>query len=430
MKNFLCTFAVRQTYLICPKRQRFYLHNFLYQMLEKEKVLTEINFNRTDIAFAGKTNMDLYRARFLFRIVAHPFLTQIGTAIMQALVKINFPGIRFVVKKTIFKQFCGGENLIKTKKTLQALAKQNVKVILDYAVEAKQDEKDFDATRDAIVNALKYAENNPNIPFVSLKITGLGKLALLEKISSDKPLSGDEKSAYERIRKRLDIICMTAYKNKTGVYIDAEESWIQQAIDDMTDQVMAKYNKESAIIYNTIQLYRTDRLTFLKKSFEKAQHSGYQLAVKLVRGAYMEKERKRAAEQGYPSPIHKDKKSVDVDYNAAVNFCLANIHSLSFCAATHNEESSKILAEQIISRELNVSDKRIWFGQLYGMGDNISFNLANAGYNVSKYLPYGPVKEVIPYLVRRAEENTSVAGQTGRELQLIQKEINRRKKTV
>ncbi len=335
--------------------------------------------------------------------------------------------IKGLIKATIFKQFCGGETIEECSKAIEELGKYEVGTILDYSVEGKETENDFDACYNETVETIHKAKNDKHIPFCVFKVTGLGRFELLEKVSAKKALSSDEHLEYERIKNRVNNICKAANAAGIPIFLDAEESWIQEAIDTMANQMMAAYNKEKAIVYNTYQLYRKDRLPYLKQSFEQAEKENYFLGAKLVRGAYMEKERKRAQEQNYPSPIQDNKEATDKDYDAAIAFCTDNISRIAICAGTHNENSSMKLAELMQKKNILVGNKHVYFSQLLGMSDHISFNLANEHYNVAKYMPYGPVNEVLPYLIRRAQENTSVKGQTGRELSLIMKEKERRR---
>ena len=311
-------------------------------------------------------------------------------------------------------------------KTAALLGKYGIGTILDYGVEGKESESDFDKAVPEFIKAIQYAATSKNIPFISLKITGFAYFALLEKVHSGAQLSDDEQAAWKRVYTRIDNICRSAADNNIMVLVDAEESWIQKPVDELTDVMMSRYNKNKVIVFNTFQLYRHDRLLFLQQSYETAKANGYLLGAKLVRGAYMEKERKRAAELGYQSPIQPNKESTDKDYDAATLFCLQHLDGLALFIGTHNEASCLKAARYMIDHNIPAHTDKVYFSQLYGMSDNISFNLAHEGYHVAKYLPYGPVKDVIPYLMRRAQENTSVAGQTGRELSLITKEIKRR----
>jgi proline dehydrogenase len=385
-----------------------------------------ISFDNTEVAFKHKTNAQLKKAYWLFKMVGSPWLAKLGKSFTVLAFKLHLP-IKGMVKKTIFEQFCGGETIEECNHTITLLQKHNIGTILDYSVEGKEDESDFENTCNEIIATITKAKNNPAIPFSVFKITGIAKFSILEKANDgfDK-LSAGEQQKMSEITERVERICKAAYNAKVPVFIDAEESWIQNTIDALAEQMMKKFNKEQAIVFNTIQLYRWDRLAFLKQSHQITKEGGYFLGLKLVRGAYMEKERARAEEKGYSSPIQKTKEDSDRDYNLALEYCIENINIISICAGTHNEKSSQYLAELLTKKELSNNNKHIYFAQLLGMSDHISFNLSNEGYNVAKYVPYGPVKEVLPYLIRRAEENTSVAGQTSRELSLIIKEKNRR----
>ncbi len=385
------------------------------------------NFDNTEIAFQYRSNADLRKAAFLFSSMGSPTLTKIGMGLTKFAIGAGLP-IKGIIKSTIFKQFCGGETMEEAARTANVIARFGVGVILDYSVEGKEAEADFDRATNEFIRAIQYAASQkPNIPFISVKVTGFARFALLEKWHSGAALSAEEAAERARVERRMDDICAEAAKQAIMVLIDAEESWIQFPLDELADAAMAKYNKTSPIVYNTFQLYRHDRLEFLKASAEKARAGGYILGAKLVRGAYMEKERARAAEQGYTSPIQPDKTSTDRDYDEGMLYCLANMAHVATFIGTHNEASCAKAAAFLNEHSIAPTHPHVWFSQLYGMSDNISFNLAHAGYHVAKYLPYGPVKDVVPYLMRRAQENTSVAGQTGRELSLIRKEMKRRR---
>ena len=334
--------------------------------------------------------------------------------------------VEWLIKQTIFEQFCGGTTLLNSQPTIDELAKFGVQSILDYGAEGKEQEEDFNRTMREIMEAIKFAGQNTHVPFVSVKVTGLGRFALLEKFQSKHNLTAAEQEEFEHIIKRLDAICHLAKQHDTGVFVDAEESWIQDTIDYLVNMMMSRYNKETPTVYNTFQLYRHDRLQYLKDSFSIAQKDGYILGAKLVRGAYMDKERQRAAEKKYPSPIQPNKAASDEDYDLAVRFCVKNYEQIASCTASHNADSCKKQVELIERLKLPKTHKHFLFSQLYGMSDHLTFNLQNAGFNTAKYIPYGPVKDVVPYLIRRAEENTSVTGDMGRELSLIKKEIKRR----
>lgn len=386
-----------------------------------------ISFDNTEVAFAGKTDKDLQWSCRLFKMIGKPWLVSLGGWFQKVAFALRLP-VKGIIKRTIFKQFCGGESISDCDEKIALLERYQVGTILDYSVEGKEEDDDLDRTCEEIIETIIAGKTNPAIPFAVFKPTGICRCDLLEKAnSSETKFTPQEQNDWEVVLGRLDKICKVAFDSNVPVFIDAEDSWFQDAIDRMADAMMAKYNKRSAIVYNTIQMYRHDRLEFLKTSHLKAVEGNYILGVKLVRGAYMEKERERASAKGYLSPIHKTKQATDADYNLALTFMLENIEQIHFCAGTHNEQSSAHLADLMQKHGIESHDKRVYFAQLLGMSDHISFNLAHAGYNVAKYVPYGPVKEVMPYLMRRARENTSVAGQMGRELSLIVKEKKRRK---
>ncbi|MGM0530656.1 MAG: proline dehydrogenase family protein [Bacteroidota bacterium] len=385
-----------------------------------------IDFENTKIAFQNKTNRDLKRARFLFNTLARPSIVKAGKLLTNLALKTRFP-IKWIIKPTVYKQFCGGETIEECKPVVESMTKYNVKSILDYSVEGKEDPEDIKAAMEETLRAIENAGKNKNIPFAVFKPTAFARSAVLEKASSNQKLTDKEQTEVNDFRNRIDTLCGTGYKYGLPILIDAEEVCYQYIIDEVARGMMRKYNHEKTIVFNTLQMYRWDRLDFLKKEFEVAQKEGYQYGAKFVRGAYMEKERKRAQQHGYLSPINPDKASTDKDYNDALRFSVENIEKIAIFNGTHNESSSLYLLELMDKHNIPRDDKRIYFSQLFGMSDHISYNLANAGYNVAKYLPYGPVKNVMPYLIRRAEENTSAAGQTNRELELIKKELKRRK---
>ena len=387
-----------------------------------------ISFENTEIAFKSKSNSDLNKSYFLFNLIKRPSIVKIGRGLTEFAFNFKLP-INGIVKATIFKQFCGGENIEECTETINKLSNYGIGAILDYSVEGKENDSEFEKTKNETLNTIKKATQSTNIPFCVFKVTGLSRFELLEKISAKKELSEQETLEKNKIWERVDSICKSANENSVPIFIDAEESWIQPAIDELADTMMEKYNLKSAIVYNTFQLYRNDRLDFLKSSIEKAKKNKYFFGAKLVRGAYMEKERERAQKLNYPSPINPTKEATDTMYDNAINVCLDNVNLVSICAGTHNEKSSLALIESMEKKSISKNDKRIYFSQLFGMSEHISFNLAKEGYNVAKYLPYGPVQEVLPYLIRRAQENTSVEGQTGRELGLIIKEKERRSRS-
>ncbi len=404
---------------------------------------TSLSFDNTANAFAYKTNKELKKANFLFLSMGYDWLVKIGTRITPWAIKIGLP-IKGIIRNTIFDQFVGGETLQETAKVADKLEEFHVQVILDYGVEGGdygEDEKDH--ARDEFIRVIDYAATQHNIPFMSIKVTGLARFALLEKMDTlmtkeqgtlvsryektvSELLSADEQTEWQRVLNRMVLICKTASEKNIGVLIDAEETWIQDPVDALTTVMMDEFNKTKAVVYNTAQLYRHDRLQFVKDCLEAAEKRNFILGIKLVRGAYMEKERKRAEEMSYPSPIQPNKESSDRDYNEAVEFCLNHISHIATIVASHNENSNLLAAKLIDQKGLPHHHPHVHFSQLYGMSDHITFNLAKAGYSVSKYLPFGPIKDVIPYLMRRAQENSSVSGQTGRELGLIKKELKRR----
>lgn len=384
-----------------------------------------ISFDNTENAFKAKSDSDLNRSYWLFKMVGNPTVVNFGAKVAPIGLAIGFKGL---IKSTIFKQFVGGENINECDKTIAELGKFNIGTILDYSVEGKESEVDFDACCKETIETIHKAKNDKLIPFCVFKVTGLARFALLEKVSANEKLTDAEIKEYEKVKQRVFQISKEAFEANQPLFIDAEESWIQPAIDALADENMAKFNKDKAIVYNTFQLYRKDRFDFLKQTIANAKANGFHVGAKLVRGAYMEKERARAIEKKYPSPIQESKEDSDIDYNLALEECVKNIDMMGLCAGTHNEKSSLYLVELMNKYAISSSDKRVYFSQLLGMSDHISYNLALANYNVSKYVPYGPVKEVLPYLMRRAQENTSVKGQTGRELSLIIKEKERRSK--
>jgi len=384
------------------------------------------HFDDTSIAFEYRSNKELKRAEFLFSSMSSPLLTKVGMGLTKWAMNWGLP-IKGLIKRTIFQLFCGGETMEEAAETASMLAKYNVGIILDYGVEGKESEQEFDNAVPEFIKAINYAATQKNIPFISVKVTGFSRFALLEKLHKGDNLTTEEQEEWQRVQDRIQRICDAAFNAGIMVLIDAEESWIQQPVDDLTDAMMELYNKTKVTVFNTFQMYRHDRFEFLKVSHRKAGGKGYILGAKLVRGAYMEKERARAASLGYPSPIQPDKEATDKDYDEGVLYCLKHLNEIAVFIGTHNEKSCMLAAQYMEEHKLPPSHPHVYFSQLYGMSDNISFNLAHSGYHVAKYLPYGPVKDVIPYLMRRAQENTSVAGQTSRELSLIRKEIKRRK---
>lgn len=387
--------------------------------------MSKVSFENTEIAFKAKSSSDLKKSYWLFKLVGNNILVNLGPTLLKFAFFLRLP-IKSIIKNTIFEQFCGGESIMECKERIQSLAKYNVQTILDYSVEGESSKENFDLTANEIIKTIERAKGDENIPFAVFKTSGLARIELLEKVSSNILLNENEKKEFGLLKDRVKFICQKAYDLDVRIFIDAEVSWIQNAIDDLATSMMRKYNNEKAIVYNTLQMYRWDRVAFLKQSYADAENGNYCLGLKIVRGAYMEKERERAQELGYSSPIQKDKISCDKDYDFALAYCINHIDKISLCAGTHNEESSLNLIDLMKENNILKDDKRVYFSQLLGMSDHISFNLADKGYNVVKYMPYGPVKLVLPYLIRRAQENTSISGQTGRELSLIIKEKVRR----
>lgn len=386
-------------------------------------------FDNTQFAFESKSDKDLKKAYYLYKLIGSPSLTSFGTRFFKLPFAVDLPFVKTAIRETIYKQFVGGETAEQSVVVANKLFKYHVSSILDYSIEGLTEEKQFDEVRDAILHLVDIANENPSIPFVVFKPTAFGKIDLFEKVGKNQSLTPEEEKAWTNIRQRFEAVCQKGYDLDVNIMIDAEESWMQDAADDLTDEMMVKFNTKRALVWNTLQMYRHDRLAYLKEIFAKAERENYFVGYKIVRGAYMEKERARAQAQGYPSPIQPNKEASDRDYNAALEFIAANYQRFGLFAGTHNEDSSELLIKLMTENGIEKNNANFWYGQLFGMSDNISFNLAHLGYNIAKYLPYGPIKEVMPYLIRRAHENTSVAGQTGRELSLIEKELERRKKS-
>lgn len=384
-----------------------------------------MDFNNTEIAFFGKSGADLKRSYWLFKIIGWNWLIKLGPVLLKIFMPLWFPIP--IIKATIFKQFCGGESIEECETTITALNSQNVKTILDYSVEGKEEESVFDANVQEALTAIKKAESNSNIPFSVFKPTGFGRFDLLQKVNNNQPLTQNEEAEYDRVKSRIDKMCVAGFEANVPIFIDAEETWIQNPVDEIALEMMRKYNKEKAIVYNTAQMYRWDRVVYLNELKTIADNEGFFIGMKLVRGAYIEQERDRARKMGYEDPMQKTQEDTDRDYNLAVKFCIENIDKISLCCASHNEKSNLLLVDLMKEHKIDINDNRVYFAQLLGMSDHISNNMGKGGYNVAKYVPYGPVKDVTPYLIRRAEENTSIAGQTGRELSLILSEQQRRK---
>jgi proline dehydrogenase len=383
-------------------------------------------FNNTETAFALKSDTELDRAYFLFKMIDNQPLVRIGTAVTNFALKAHLP-VEGLIRATVFDHFCGGINEDDCLKVVDKMYTKGVSSVLDYSVEGKEDESCFDDAVEMTLKTIDFAQEKKSIPFAVFKPTGFGRFELYEKIGEGITLSDDEQAEWNRVDVRFDTVCKAAFDKDVALLIDGEESWMQDAADDLVEKMMRKYNQQKAIVFNTLQLYRWDRLDYLKKLHQRAISDNFFIGMKLVRGAYMEKEHRRAEEKGYPTPICASKEATDENYDEAVVYMMEHLDKMSIFAGTHNEISSYKLMELQQKNNINKSDDRVWFGQLYGMSDNISYNLAEEGFNVAKYLPFGPVKDVMPYLIRRAEENTSVAGQTSRELTLLKTERNRRK---
>ena len=391
-------------------------------MQNKEQI-----FDNTEIAFSLKSDSELERAYFLFKMISIEPLVRIGTAATNFALKASLP-IEGLIRSTVFDHFCGGVNEEDCLPVIDKMYEKGVSSVLDYSVEGKENEDEFDAAMRITLKIIEFAKEKNEIPIAVFKPTGFGRFYLYDKIGRGEILTEDEQQEWNKVLDRFDIVCKKAKENDVAILIDAEESWMQDAADNLVTKMMQKYNTEKPIVYNTLQFYRHDRLAYLKAQHIHAKENNYYLGYKIVRGAYMEKENDRAEELGYLSPICKSKEATDVNFNNGLDYMLNNLDNMSLFAGTHNEESSYLLMKLMNEKGIKINDDRVWFGQLYGMSDHISFNLANLGYNVAKYIPFGPVKDVMPYLIRRAEENTSVAGQTGRELTLLKKEKKRRKR--
>lgn len=383
-------------------------------------------FNNTEVAFSLKSDTELNRAYFLFKMIDNQPLVRVGTALTNFAIKAHLP-VEGLIRATVFDHFCGGVNEVDCLSVVDKLYTKGVSSVLDYSVEGKEEEDQFDAALTMTLKTIEFAKEKEAIPFAVFKPTGFGRLDLYEKVGSKIELTESEKAEWNRVEARFDKVCSEAHQKNVPLLIDAEESWMQDTADDLVALMMKKYNKDKAIVFNTLQMYRWDRLDYLKNLHQQAKTEGFFIGMKIVRGAYMEKEHLRAQEKGYPTPICESKEATDLNYDAAIHYMVENIDRMAIFAGTHNELSSYKLMEYLQELKIDKKDARIWFGQLYGMSDNISFNLSANGYNNAKYLPFGPVRDVMPYLIRRAEENTSVAGQTSRELNLITAERNRRK---
>ena len=403
--------------------------------LDKVKAMAEgilgesslnLDFSNTEIAFAHKTNDELRKAAWLFGLMNKHWLVGIGSTLGLAAIRMRLPFVESIVKATIFEQFCGGATLLESQKVIDQLERHKTYTILDYGAEAKTREEDFNHTMKETIRAIEFAKRSDAVPVVSTKITGMARFGLLESLQEGVPLTRETRIEYKSVLKRLDAICHVAATNGVGVFFDAEESWIQDSIDHLVTVMMRRYNRDKVVVYNTFQLYRHDRLQFLFDSYNLAKRGGYMLGAKLVRGAYMEKERERAEEMGYTDPIQPNKAATDDAFNTAIRFCVDHYEEIASCNAAHNAESALLQAQLIVDKGIERRHPHLNFSQLYGMSDNLTFNLAEAGFNVAKYVPYGAVREVVPYLIRRAQENSSVTGDMTREYGLVLAEMKRR----
>jgi len=386
-----------------------------------------VDFTNTEIAFAHFSDRELKKTAWLFRLMRKPMLVKYGSVIGLWAVEKNLPMVETAVKMTIFDQFVGGTTLLDSQPTIEKLSTFGVFTILDYGAEAKETEQDFNYTMNENLRAIDFASRSKHIPVVSTKVTGLGRFGLFERIQNAGTLTREELSEYRSVLKRIDAICYHASQKGVSIFIDAEESWIQDSIDHLVWLMMRRYNKQRVVVYNTFQMYRKDRLSFLTESYDRARSEDFKLGAKLVRGAYMEKERLRAAEMGYDNPINPDRNATDDHYNTGMRFCIDHYEHIASCNASHNAASALLQVELMNKKGIPHEHPHLMFSQLYGMSDNISFNLAAAGFRVAKYMPYGQVHDVVPYLIRRAQENTSVTGDVTRELGLVMQEVKRRK---
>lgn len=388
--------------------------------------MATIDFSNTEIAFSHLTDTELRKTAWLFKLMSHSWLVKYGSSLGLWAVENGMPFAEVIVKKTIFEQFCGGTTLLDCQGNIDRLAANHTLTILDYGVEAKESEIDFNLTMNENIRAIDFACRSKHIPVVVSKVTGIARFGLLERMQSGSELTKAELAEYRNVLKRLDAVCYHAANKGVSIFIDAEESWIQDSIDHLVWLMMKRYNKTRVVVYNTFQMYRKDRLRFLLESYDRAQSAGFLLGAKLVRGAYMEKEQLRAAEMGYENPINPDKDITDDHYNTALRFCIDHVDTMAFCNASHNTESTRLQVELMDKKGIAHDHLHCMFSQLFGMGDILTFNLAHAGFRVAKYMPYGQVADVIPYLIRRAQENSTVTGDVGRELSFIQQEISRR----
>ena len=384
-----------------------------------------VSFEDTAIAFQHKSNQELLLAYLIFGLIKNPYLVKFLSQVAKLTLSMGLP-VKPIIKATVFKQFCGGEKDGEYAGVVRKLGRSGIGAILDYSVEGTEDETGFEATRRELLKIIEKSKTNPDIPCTCIKMTGIGPFELFKKVTANEALTIEAQREWDKVKNRLETICEASFKADKPIYIDAEESWIQKAIDDLAEEMMSRYNQRKAIVYTTLQLYRWDRNDYFLELIQRARSEGYKLGLKIVRGAYIEKERERAKRYGYRSPINATKEETDREYDKAVEIFIDNIDAVEICVGTHNEVSCRLLIALMAEKELSNDHPHIYFSQLYGMSDNISFNLANSGYNVSKYLPYGPVESTLPYLARRAEENTAIAGQMSKELETIVKERRRR----
>ncbi len=415
--------------LVAPPKRSTDMSNRSNLMPETVQDLTDVkslSFEDTSIAFSSQSDFKLRKTYWLFALMNQGWLVNLGTFFIKIALRLRLP-VKFLIKNTIFEQFCGGESIQDSEKTIQHLHDVHVGTILDYSVEGEETEKSFDETTLEIIRTIERASESKDIPFSVFKVTGIASTDLLEAIQIGDSLNKEQKAEFDRVMKRVDMLCRRASERNVRIFVDAEESWIQDTIDTLTYEMMNRYNHERPVVYNTYQMYRWESMDHLRRDTAEAQAKGYFLGVKLVRGAYLEKERLRAHEDEYQDPIQPTKEDTDLAFNEAIDYCLANRDTISVCLGTHNEESCDYCVQHMKQMGIMPDDLHIYFAQLLGMSDNISYNLANAGYNVAKYVPYGPVETVMPYLFRRAAENKSIAGQSSREFMLISNELKRRK---
>ncbi len=382
-------------------------------------------FNNTKDAFALKTDDDLKRSLFIFKLMSIPYMVPILTFFTNLSLKLRLP-VEWAIRKTIFAQFCGGETQKECLPLVKLMHTKGVHSVLDYSVEGKETEEEFNKAADNKIAIIEFASKAKEIPFAVAKPTGLGRFEIWQKVTANEELTKAEALEWKRIQQRLERVCQRAYDLDVRLLIDAEETWMQDAADDLIEKMMEKFNKEKPIIFNTLQCYRWDRLAYIKSIYKRAKAKGFKLGFKIVRGAYMEKENKRASQKGYPSPICENKEATDVTFNAVMTYCLDHLETIHVFIGTHNEVSSYMALELLEQKGISSSDERVWFGQLYGMSDHISYNIAGVGSNAIKLVPFGPIRDVVPYLIRRAEENSSVQGEVGRELSLLIEEKQRR----